>query len=81
MSKNSACRRNRVRLTIVLLQVRSNQYGGTLRAFNGYPLTPGPALVQAVDHALRRVCHQLIHGAYGTLTRTRNPAALCGMAV
>ena len=33
-----------------------------MAAVNGYPTSPGPALVDAVDHALRRVCHQLIYG-------------------
>lgn len=47
--------------------MRSNQYGGTLRALNGYPLSPGPALVEAVDHALRRVCHQLLNGTLRAL--------------
>lgn len=46
----------------VHLQVRSSQYGGTLRALNGYPSIPGPALVDAVDHALRRVCYYLVEG-------------------
>lgn len=44
------------------LQVRSSQYGGTVSAVNGYPTKAGPALVGAIDHALRRVCHQLIYG-------------------
>jgi len=48
--------------TLKPLQERSSQYGGSLRALNGYPISPGPALVDAVDHALRRVCHHLING-------------------
>ena len=51
-----------VQARLFAVQVRTSQYGGTQLAVNGYALAPGPALVKAVDHALRRVCHQLITG-------------------
>ncbi len=51
-----------IEICVYAIQVRSSQYGGTLRAMNGYPSIPGPALVDAVDHALRRVCFYLVEG-------------------
>lgn len=58
-----------------VMQVRSSQYGGTIRAFNGYPSAPGPALLDAVDHALRRVCHFLIEGELLSNTPCKTAAA------
>lgn len=46
-----------------IVRGRSNQYGNTLRAVNGYPMEPSPAAVAAVEYALRRLCSWLLHGA------------------
>ncbi len=45
-----------------IVRGRSNQYGNTLRAVNGYPMEPSPAAVAAVEYALRRLCSWLLHG-------------------
>ncbi|CAL8470974.1 g10516 [Coccomyxa elongata] len=64
-----------------IVRGRSNQYGNTLRAVNGYPMEPSPAAVAAVEYALRRLCSWLLHGTTGPRHPDLEAAALGSAAL
>ncbi|CAK0782457.1 hypothetical protein CVIRNUC_005697 [Coccomyxa viridis] len=64
-----------------IVRSRTNQYGTTLRAVNGYPMEPSPSAVAAVEYALRRLCNWLVHGVPGPRHPDLEAAALGSAAL
>eukprot|EP00884_Botryococcus_braunii_P008653 jgi/Botrbrau1/1778/Bobra.0217s0033.1 len=49
-----------------IVRSRTSLYGGTIFAVNGYPPSPSPAVVKAVDYSLRRIASYLLTGDAGS---------------